>query len=156
MTQYCVLFQLEMNTQEDIIRLESKIRQLLQCESAGGCNILQTAPYKRLITALLLRMNNIISFEERITIYLGFNDMSLVMQNDAKTVEIRSRMPSHPSEIEMKRPRIEETEKQQVEAMPVEGKRRRKYSRQKQEDCFVSKFLLHKTGMDPQMKPSTA
>lgn len=147
------IFQLEMEKPEDILTLENKIRQLLQCESVGGCNILQSAPYKRLINAVLLRMNNIISFEEQITIHLGFSGMSLVMLNDAKTVEIRNRLDTNEMEACIKRPkRDDDSVKQQQHPQQTDnadGKRKRKYSRQKQEDVFVSKYLCSKNSAIP-------
>ena len=141
-----------MEKPEDILTLESKIRHLLQCESVGGCNILQTAPYKRLINAVLLRMNNIISFEEQITIHLGFAGMSLIMRNDAKTVEIRNRFDTNEMEACIKRPKREDDsvkEQQQQQTDYADGKRKRKYSRQKQEDLFVSKYLFSKNSAIP-------
>ncbi len=109
----------------------------MQCENPGGCSIMQTAPYKRMMTALLLRLNGVISFEEEIKIYLGHNAMSIVMKNDAKTVEIRSRenrIPEH----------TDETAARTDLSFPIERKRR-KYAKQRQEDLFVSNYLSRKT-----------
>ena len=82
------LFILEIKNKSDIIVLENKIRELLQCESYLGCSFIQSAPYKRMITTLLLQLNGIISFDEEIRLYFGSNSMILVMRNDLKTIEI--------------------------------------------------------------------
>jgi hypothetical protein len=129
------VFKIEIRNKLDIIALENKIRQLLHCESVGCCNVLQTATYKQMITALLLRLNNVISFEEKITIFFGCNAMSIVMLNDAQTVEIRS----HTTMLG-----IDDSATMMVPNRKTD-RRRRKYARQKQEDSFVSKYLSSKS-----------
>ena len=159
-----VIFRIEVSTKEDIMAVENTIRKLLHCESSSECSVLQTASYKKMTMALLLRMNRVISFEEEIKLYFGCNTMSLVMLNDAKTVEIRNHSPNlfldmddlepHPKlAANHNKNNNNQNDKSIVhDITPNEGRgggdikvrKRRKYPRQKQEDCFVSKYLHHR------------
>lgn len=136
------MFRIDIESEKDIIVLEKKIRALIQCENPGGCSIMQTAPYKRMITSLLLRLNGVISFEEEIKVYLGYNSMFIVMLSNAKTVEIRSK--EYDSIVEECTADEPSSASNTNPYLPVERKRR-KYAKQRQEDSFVSNFLNKRT-----------
>jgi hypothetical protein len=112
-----LLFTTEVKSTQDFLVVESKIRELLQCESCFSCSFLQSAPYKKLVTTVLLHLNGILYSEEEIRLHFGSNSMTLVMRDDMKTIEIVKKEPSHSEE------------------------RKRKYPKQRKQDDFVEKMI---------------
>lgn len=154
-----VIFKIEVSRKEDIIAVENMIRKLLHCESSSECSVLQTASYKKMMMALLLRMNHVISFEEEIKLYFGCNTMSLVMLNDAKNIEIRNHSPNlfldmddleaHPKIAAPNNKKnkgiVNDTSSFEAHISgDIKVRKKRKYPRQKQEDCFVSQYMHHR------------
>jgi hypothetical protein len=121
------LFKKVVNSNKDVLIIENKIRELLQCESCSCCSFLQSTPYKQIVMMLLLHLNGIISFEEEKRLTFGSNSMILVMNSDIKTVEILKK----DSHVELD-----------------EGRRKRKYHRQSKEDSFIENIILKRTVCD--------
>jgi hypothetical protein len=120
-----LLFTKEIKNSQDILVVESKIRELLQCESCFSCSFLQSAPYKKLVNNVLLYLNGILSSEEEIRLNFGSNSMTLVMKDDMKTIEIVKKETSRSEE------------------------RRRKYPKQMKQDDFVRKMMDKRLAVDP-------
>ena len=127
----------EIKSNTDIILLENKIRELLQCESNHYCTFLQSTPYKEIVILLLLQINEIISSSEEIRLNFGSNTMTFVMHSDAKTTEILS------NDFEG----VFEEEEEDVQC-----KRKRKYTRQRKEDSFISKITNRKKYFPPELQ----
>jgi len=106
---YC-LMRLEINTYEDILRLEARIRELLRCEGKQ-CAFLQSLPYKSLHMSLLLRLNRVISHDAERQIPMG-NGLVLSLNSGASAVEIQQQAedasPLPPAKTKHKRPPAEE------------------------------------------------
>ena len=148
-----IIYETEINEKTDIIALENKIRDLLQCESASECKFIRSAPYKQVVISLLLKMNKVISFDEETKLYFGCNNMlSLFMHSDAKTIQITkkdinrvcSETISLMEEEEHEAPNEVENGMESIEAKNLDHHKRRKYPRKNQEETFVSKFIQNR------------
>ncbi len=128
------VFKIEIDNQGDIIILENKIRHLLHCESTTECGFLQSAPYKQMIMSILLRLNHVLSFDEEIKLFFGYNTMVLIMHTNAKTVEIQKKNSNQVIVM------LDEDEDPNPDYLHID-QRRRKYPRKNQEEAFVAKFV---------------
>jgi len=96
----------------DITKLEDHIRRLLKCQvsikvQAGkldltprmqgqNCSFLQSSVYKRLQMTLLLKLNGIISTDERILLRITHN-VTLLMHASANAIDIITNIPRTPA-----------------------------------------------------------
>ena len=128
------LFKIDIDNQIDIITLENKIRHYLHCESATVCGFLQSAPYKQMVMSILLRLNHVLSFDEEIRLFFGYNTMVLIMHTNAKTVEIKKK------ELAQVIIMADEGEDENPDYVHID-QRRRKYPRKNQEEAFVAKYV---------------
>jgi hypothetical protein len=148
-----VVFQMEIEQREDILLLEQKIREFLQCESLSECRFIHSAPYKQMIMSILLRLNKVISFEEETRLHFGNNNsMVLFMHNNAKTVEIIKK--SIESILDYTVAKMETEEALSFQNEPQDGiehietryvdHKKRKYPRKNQEETFVANLVHNK------------
>lgn len=154
------LFKIEIQNKNDILILERQIRQLLQCETLSECNFIKTTPYKQMMMSILLKLNNVISFDEECKIYFGSNTLLLFMHSDAKTVEIKKKDLDQIVTDILNVVTIEEEEEEEYQKLNnnngkegnvsledivfdhrLNDQRKRKYPRKNQEESFVAKFI---------------
>ena len=79
---------LHITSMGDILGLEQRIRALLRCQTAA-CPLLQTAPYQAMKHSLLLRLNNVLTHDEDMLVFLPDTQLVLHMTQNASVVHIR-------------------------------------------------------------------
>ena len=90
-----VLLHIDIKEQEDISRMEASIKNLLNCDGQQ-CAFLQSAPYKKMQIALLLKLNHIISQDAGMILPMG-NGLVLYMHPCATKIEIYLKQSNHSS-----------------------------------------------------------
>ena len=102
----------------DIMRLEDTIRRLLECE-AGQCAFLQSAPYKQLHIALLLRLSGVVSHDAPQCLPMG-GGFWLKLAASGLEVEVCTRHSDNHGVLRVKR------KEQRYEAQLIESLTKRK------------------------------
>ncbi len=73
----------------DLLRVEARIRQLLQCESSQ-CAFLQSSEYARVKHSVLLRLANVVAHEPDFSVLIHHHDIRLHVEQDASLITLRS------------------------------------------------------------------